>query len=221
MQHSLQCCRLVIFDWDGTVMDSVGRIVSAMQTSAKLAELPVPTAYEVKQIIGLSLDLAFTSLFPCMNKQQHQSLFKHYREQYVHHDPTPTPMFEGAELLFQQLHQQQRQLAVATGKARKGLTRIFAETGLAHYFVTTRCADDARSKPDPDMLLQILHETGLQPEQAVMVGDTSHDMLMAQKAGIPRIGVTHGVHGLDVLAKFEPIAIVDDLHQLKTLFSSS
>lgn len=202
-------------------MDSVGRIVSAMQTSAKLAELPVPSAFDVKQIIGLSLDLAFGRLFPDMNKQQHQSLFEHYRDQYVHYDPTPTPMFDGAEPLFKQLQQQQRQLAVATGKARKGLTRIFAETGLAHYFVTTRCADDARSKPDPDMLLQILHETGLQPEQAVMVGDTSHDMQMAQQAGIPRVGVTHGVHGLDVLATFEPIAIVDDLHQLKTLFSSS
>lgn len=221
MNPSLQSCQLVIFDWDGTVMDSVGRIVSAMQTSARLAELAVPSAFAVKQIIGLSLDNAFTSLFPMMTAQQHQALFEHYREQYVHHDPTPTPMFDGAELLFQHLRQQQKQLAVATGKARKGLDRIFADTGLGHYFVTSRCADDARSKPDPDMLLQILHETGLQPEQTLMIGDTSHDMSMAQQAGIPRIGVTHGVHGVDVLSKFEPIAIVDDLHQLKTLFTSN
>lgn len=219
MSFEIERIELVIFDWDGTVMDSVGRIVSAMQSAAQLTELPVPSDHSVKQIIGLSLDLAFSALFPAMTAAQHQRLFEHYREQYVERDPTPTPMFVGAEALFLQLRQQQKRLAVATGKARKGLERIFAETGLAHYFDTTRCADDAKSKPDPDMLLQILAETRLQPEQALMVGDTSHDMLMAQQAGIPRIGVTHGVHGVDVLSQFQPLAIVDDLPQLQRLFT--
>ncbi|SEA31892.1 HAD-IA family hydrolase [Alkalimonas amylolytica] len=219
MTLDIERIELVIFDWDGTVMDSVGRIVSAMQTAAQLAELPVPSAHAVKQIIGLSLDLAFTTLFPTMTAAQHQRLFEHYREQYVERDPTPTPMFAGAEALFLHLRAQQKRLAVATGKARKGLDRIFAETGLAHYFAITRCADDAKSKPDPDMLLQILAETRLAPEQALMVGDTSHDMLMAQQAGIARIGVTHGVHGAGVLQQFQPLAIVDDLTQLQNLLS--
>lgn len=219
MTLQLERIELVIFDWDGTVMDSVGRIVSAMQTAARLTALPVPSAHAVKQIIGLSLDLAFTTLFPKLTAAQYQLLFEHYREQYVERDPTPTPMFEGAEALFGHLRQQQKQLAVATGKARKGLDRIFAETGLAHYFATTRCADDAKSKPDPDMLLQILAETRLQPEQALMIGDTSHDMKMAEQAGIPRIGVTHGVHGAEVLGQYQPVAVVNDLPQLQRLLT--
>lgn len=205
---------LVIFDWDGTVMDSIGRIVSSMQAAAGLTGLVVPSSYAVKQIIGLSLDPAFAVLFPDTDTMQRTQLFEHYRDHYTIYDTTPTPLFNGAEQLLKTLAEQNVLLAVATGKARKGLDRMFAETGLGHYFVASRCADEAQSKPHPDMLLQISQQLGIKPANAIMVGDTSHDMKMAQAIAMPRVGVTHGVHGADVLSQFQPKAIIDDLPSL-------
>jgi phosphoglycolate phosphatase len=205
---------LVIFDWDGTVMDSVGRIVSSLRSAASLSELVVPTEHDAKQIIGLSLDPAFDILFPGISAAKRQLMFHHYREQYMLHDATPTPLFAGVELVLSQLKDRNIKLAVATGKQRRGLARMFAETGLEKYFDTSRCADDAQSKPHPDMLQQILLELDLPAEQAVMVGDTSHDMKMAQAIAMPRVGVTHGVHDRDVLSQFAPKAIIDSLPEL-------
>ncbi len=208
---------LVVFDWDGTVMDSVGRIVSSVQAAARNTGLLVPSAYAVKQIIGLSLEPAFNTLFPGINATQRQQLFDHYRDHYMLRDTTPTPLFAGVEQVLKQLRQQNVLLAVATGKARKGLSRMFAETGLEQYFDTSRCADEAESKPHPDMLQQILRELDVKAGQAVMVGDTSHDMKMAQAIHMPRVGVTHGVHGRDVLSQFAPKAIIDSIPQLLTV----
>lgn len=205
---------VVIFDWDGTVMDSVGRIVSSMRIAAELSGAVVPSELQVRQIIGLSLDPALQTLFPDADVRMRQQLFEHYRDQYVLHNTTPAPMFAGAEQVFRELQQRGLMLAVATGKARRGLDRIFEETGLAPYFVTTRCADEARSKPHPEMLQQILAELQLPAEQAVMIGDTSHDMKMAQAINMPRIGITHGVDGHDVLSRYQPKAIVNNLHEL-------
>ncbi|WNO61169.1 HAD-IA family hydrolase [Rheinheimera sp. MMS21-TC3] len=205
---------LVIFDWDGTVMDSIGRIVSSMQAAARLAKLPVPSDFAVKQIIGISLDPAFDILFPGLSQTQRQQLFNHYRQQYLEYDTTPTPLFNGVEQVLQQLKDKNVKLAVATGKARKGLQRMFAETGLAAYFDTSRCADEAQSKPHPDMLEQILQQLDIPAAQAVMVGDTSHDMKMAQTIAMPRIGITHGVHGRDILSQYAPKAIIDSIPEL-------
>lgn len=205
---------LVIFDWDGTVMDSVGRIVSSMQAAALKTDLLVPTDFAVKQIIGLSLDPAFDVLFPGADDAKRQQLFAHYRDQYILHDTTPTPLFDGVEQVLQQLKDHNIKLAVATGKQRRGLDRMFTETGLQKYFDISRCADEAQSKPHPDMLQQILRELNMLPEQAVMVGDTSHDMKMAQAINMPRVGVTHGVHGRDVLSQFAPKAIIDSMPEL-------
>ncbi|KUM53716.1 HAD-IA family hydrolase [Rheinheimera sp. EpRS3] len=205
---------LVVFDWDGTVMDSIGRIVSSMQAAARHSDLVVPSDFAVKQIIGLSLDPALDVLFPGVTADKRLQLFTHYRDHYVIHDTTPTPLFDGVEQVLQQLKAQNVLLAVATGKARKGLQRMFDETGLAKYFDTSRCADEAQSKPHPDMLQQILLELNIKAEHAIMVGDTSHDMKMAQAIAMPRIGVTHGVHGRDVLSQFAPKAIIDTIPEL-------
>ncbi|KKO44231.1 HAD family hydrolase [Arsukibacterium ikkense] len=206
--------KLVIFDWDGTVMDSIGRIVSSMQAAAESTGIVVPSSHAVKQIIGLSLDPAFAVLFPDTNAEQRSQLFAHYRDHYTIYNTTPSPLFDGAEQVLKTLAEQNILLAVATGKARHGLERMFAETGLGHYFVTSRCADEAQSKPHPDMLLQISKQLGIEPDQAIMVGDTSHDMKMAQAIAMPRVGVTHGVHGAEVLAQFQPKAIIDNLPSL-------
>lgn len=205
---------LVIFDWDGTVMDSVGRIVSSMRAAALKSELIVPSEFAVKQIIGLSLDPAFDALFPGVAEDKRQQLFAHYRDHYVLHDTTPTPLFTGVEQVLAQLKDSNIKLAVATGKQRRGLDRMFAETGLKKYFDTSRCADEAHSKPHPQMLQQILQELDMTAAEAVMIGDTSHDMKMAQAIAMPRIGVTHGVHGRDVLSQYEPKAIIDSIPEL-------
>lgn len=207
--------KLVIFDWDGTLMDSGARIVSAMQTSAHRAGLPVPSAEAVKDIIGISLQPAMQRLFGELPHAQARILLDCYREEYVERDPTPTPMFEGAIELLASLKAQGILLAVATGKARRGLTRVWQETRTGHYFVASRCGDETASKPHPQMLSEILQETQIQAHEAVMVGDTVYDMQMAQQLNMDRIAVSHGVHERSRLAAHGPLAIVDTLAELR------
>lgn len=218
--NNLNQYQLIIFDWDGTLMDSIGRIVSCMRTAAKLMQQPVPLEDEVKQIIGLSLAKAVDVLFPQCDAQQQQKLIEHYHHQYIEEDTTPTPLFENAVDLLEQLEKNNKIIAVATGKARAGLERVMSMSDTKHFFKTSRCADEANSKPDPDMLHQILAELNISPDKAIMIGDTSHDLKMAQAAGIASIGVTFGVHSKAVLNKFNPITVVDSLAQMQSLFHS-
>lgn len=206
--------KLVIFDWDGTVMDSVGKIVNCVQGAARRMNVAVPDYHEAKQIIGLSLELAFARLFPQADKPTLVLLCEAYKDIYLHHDNTATPLFTGAVELFHTLQQQGYLLAVATGKARQGLNRMLAETSTEHFFTTSRCADEAMSKPHPDMLKQILTELALAPEQALMVGDTVHDLAMAHAIAMPRVGITHGVHGAEDFAPFAPKAVIHSLPEL-------
>ncbi len=213
MQHY----KLVIFDWDGTVMDSVARIVSSMQASACDLSLQIPSAEQVRDIIGLSLPTASKILFPDASDQLHDDLRLRYKAHYKEIDTTPTPLFDNAVNLLHQLTGQDKLLAVATGKGRDGLERVWQMTDTKHYFHSSRCAYECQSKPHPEMLEQILAELNVAPEQAVMIGDTTHDMAMAQNANVDRIGVTYGVHDKAALAEFQPKAIVDSLFELQDL----
>lgn len=214
MVKSMSAVKLVIFDWDGTVMDSVGKIVTCVQAAAARLDVTVPAYDEAKQIIGLSLDPAFARLFPSVDAQTRAALCEAYKDIYLHHDQTATPLFAGARELFTSLQQQGYLLAVATGKMRRGLNRIFEETQTGHFFHTSRCADEAHSKPHPQMLEQILDELKLKPAQAVMVGDTVHDLAMAHAIQMPRIGITHGVHKAVDFAPYAPKAVIDSLPEL-------
>ncbi len=214
----MQDVKVVIFDWDGTVMDSVGKIVNSVQIAAKRLALPVPSAHAAKQIIGLSLDPAFKTLFPQSSAAERELLTEHYKDVYSNVDRTPTPLFAGADHVFTTLRQRGYQLAVATGKARRGLDRMFAETNTGHHFVTSRCSDEAQSKPHPQMLEHILTELQLTPAQAVMVGDSRYDLMMAHSIGVHRIGVTHGVHGHPEFAPFAPHAVINSLSALLDIF---
>ncbi len=209
--------KLVIFDWDGTLMDSVGRIVSSMQAAAICCQLHVPTAIEVKEIIGLSLPIALERLFPRGSQEQLSAMLEQYKHQYVEGDNTPTPLFDNALNLLTALKEENKLLAVATGKGRQGLQRVFSVTDTEHFFHASRCAGEALSKPDPQMVLSLLDELDVLPEHAVMIGDTSHDMAMAQAAGVDRIGITLGVHDRRVLNHYQPRAIVDSLAELQQL----
>lgn len=219
----MQDIRLAIFDWDGTLMDSVGRIVACVQGAARDCELAVPAPPQIRQIIGLSLDVAMSRLFPlrsdsgtAIDERQIAMLIDCYRHHYLH-DATPSPLFAGAGELLHDWRSRGLQLAVATGKSRRGLDRVLDETGLRPLFMTSRGADEANSKPDPLMLEQILDELGLSPRQAVMVGDSVHDMAMAEAIAMPRIGVTRGVDSRDALSRYEPVAVVDSMTILRTL----
>ncbi|WP_204483558.1 HAD-IA family hydrolase, partial [Aeromonas veronii] len=217
----MQDIRLAIFDWDGTLMDSVGRIVACVQGAARDCELAVPSPAQIRQIIGLSLDVAMSRLFPlcsdsgtAIDERQIATLIDRYRHHYLH-DATPSPLFAGAGELLHDWRSRGLQLAIATGKSRRGLDRVLDETGLRPLFVTSRGADEARSKPDPLMLEQILDELGLSPRQAVMIGDSVHDMAMAEAIAMSCIGVTWGVDSCDALSRYEPVAVVDSIRALR------
>ncbi|MGL5323340.1 MAG: HAD family hydrolase [Aeromonas sp.] len=223
----MQDIRLAIFDWDGTLMDSVGRIVACVQGAARDCELALPAPAQIRQIIGLSLDVAMSRLFPlcsdsgtAIDERQIATLIDRYRHHYLH-DATPSPLFAGAGELLHDWQSRGLQLAVATGKSRRGLDRVLDETGLRPLFVTSRGADEARSKPDPLMLEQILDELGLPPRQAVMIGDSVHDMAMAEAIAMPRIGVTWGVDSSDALSRHGPVAVVNSMTALRAVVDAS
>lgn len=209
--------KLVIFDWDGTVMDSVGRIVSSMRSAAEDVGLMIPSPEQVKNIIGISLPEATNILFPNQRAKKYEELRLSYKKFYTEIDETPTPLFAYAENLFNELLDDGKLLAVATGKGRDGLSRIFAETQTEKYFHASRCAKECQSKPNPEMLLQLLDELSISASEAVMVGDTVHDMEMAKNANVDRIGVSFGVHKHAELSQFSPVAIVDSLKELSML----
>tara|TARA_B110000902_G_scaffold259745_1_gene331569 strand:+ start:84 stop:770 length:687 start_codon:yes stop_codon:yes gene_type:complete len=208
--------KLVIFDWDGTISDSVARIVSSMQSAATELDMAVPTYLEVKEIIGLGLTEAAFRLFPQATREQVFQLQTSYSQHYRTEDSAPCPFFLGVEETLQQLKADGYQLAVATGKSRAGLDRVLLSLGMEDFFHSSRCADETLSKPHPLMLEQLLAEFDLPAEAAVMVGDTEFDMEMAVNASMPRIAVSYGAHHADRLMAFEPLACVDLFSEIKS-----
>lgn len=206
--------KLIIFDWDGTLMDSVGKIVGSIQVAARTLELPVPSVEKARNVIGLSLGPALRQLFDIKNELDVELLVKAYKDAFVGHVETSSPLFDGALALLETLKARGHLLAVATGKGRRGLQSAWQDTQTAHYFRTSRCADDAQSKPSPDMLQQILQELSLTPQQALMIGDTRYDMAMAEAIGMDRVGVSFGVHNANQLNKHKPLGIIDKLAEL-------
>lgn len=227
---------LVIFDWDGTLMDSIGKIITCIENMARALQLPIPSESDIRDIIGLSMTEALRVLFPqglnlsassVYSQPQHpknafgqgeddqyQQMRAEFKAQYLHLDATPTPLFAQAPLLIDELHTQGYQLAVATGKARAGLDRVFEQTGLGRYFVASRCADEVHSKPHPEMISSLLKELNIAPNRALMVGDSLLDLTMAANAGIDSVGVTYGAHSAEKLLQAGPIALIDSPAQL-------
>lgn len=206
---------LIIFDWDGTLMDSVPRIVSCMQAAALEAEWGELSAPEVEDIIGLGLPEAIAQLCPGILPAQAERLRERYAHHFVQADATPMAFFSGVEAGIGHLRgRDQQRLAVATGKSRRGLDRIFAETGSGAWFDASRTADETRSKPHPQMLLELLAELSVPVEGAVMVGDTEYDLEMARAIGMDRVGVSYGVHTPERLALSHPKWIACSVDEL-------
>lgn len=195
---------LIIFDWDGTLIDSAGKIINCMQMAANDVELPQLTADEVKNIIGLGLPEAIRTLYPGIDDASVQLLRETYSNHFVREDQVPCEFFPSVMPTLQALRDDGHALAVATGKSRKGLNRVLANLQLEGFFDSTRCADETQSKPHPLMLQEILQELDVHPDDAVMVGDTEYDLAMASNAGVRSIAVTYGAHSSERLQKHEP-----------------
>jgi len=203
--------KLIIFDWDGTLMDSVDKIVLCMQQAAKQQQQVIPSIQSVKDIIGLSLLKAVQQLYPVLDLSDQQDLVEAYRHQYNLNHNIETPLYPGIKNLLDNLKSQGYILAVATGKGRNGLNKMLEKSQTKQLFSATICADEANSKPDPLMLNILLEELEIEASQALMVGDSSYDLEMAKNATMDRLGVSYGVHKATLLSQFTPVAIVDNL----------
>lgn len=204
--------QLIIFDWDGTLIDSQQNIVACLQSMIRDLGLPERSEDQLSNIIGLGLYEALTQLFPEHAEDTHQQMIDRYRYHFLSSEPSAC--FQGVQDLLPRLVEDGYMLAVATGKGRQGLNKALDSTGFSQWFVSTRCADESRSKPHPQMLEEILEETGVDNDKAIMIGDTEYDMLMAQHAGMASVGVSYGVHSANRLQQHDPMIILDDLRHL-------
>ena len=201
---------LFIFDWDGTLIDSAERIVNAMQAAADDCRLEVCTAAAVRDIIGLGLPEAIATLYPQLDAERRAELQQTYAQCYVAADQQPCAFFPGVHETLSALKARGATLAVATGKSRRGLQRVLTQLDMLDFFDATRCADETRSKPHPQMLHELLVEFGRDADAAVMIGDTEYDMAMARNASMPRIAVDYGAHHVERLLPYEPALVLSE-----------
>jgi len=211
--------RLLVFDWDGTLADSEQRIVSAAQSAIDTLGLPARSHEQVRAIIGLAMSEACQTLFPDLQKGQESRFIACYREYYLRNTGVPIPLFPGAETALRGLAERRYHLAVATGKGRRGLDRDIASHDLGALFATTRCADDAPSKPHPQMLVDIMEELEVSGAETLMIGDTTYDLEMAANAGVACVAVGSGVHERKRLLEFDPLALLDSIAELPAWLS--
>lgn len=198
---------LVVFDWDGTVLDSAGAIVRSIMAACVDLGLPVPTEERARYVIGLGLGDALRHAVPELEVEAYPRMVERYRHHYLSSDHELS-LFPGVGESIAWLSEQGCLLGVATGKSRVGLNRALAHSGLGAYFHATRCADECFSKPHPAMLEQLMDELGVTPERTLMIGDTTHDLQMARNAGVAGLAVSFGAHPAAALRAEQHLACV-------------
>lgn len=206
---------LLVFDWDGTIVDSTAMIAACIQKAAADLGLVVPTLEQASHVIGLGLLDALSRAVPDLSADRIEEFSARYRYHYFACEPEIV-LFEGVRDLLVERADAGLPLAVATGKSRRGLARAFESTGLGRFFESSRCADETHAKPHPAMLLELADELKVSPERTVMIGDTTHDLQMASAAGAGAVGVTYGAHSREQLSEFAPLALaasVGELHR--------
>ncbi len=206
--------KLIIFDWDGTLMDSQARIVSCLKCAAQDLKLNQLNDNKLKNVIGLGLNEAISSLYPQLASEQVTFFADRYRYHFLTANDTPSGLFAHVRSMLEQLNDKGFMLAIATGKARRGLEPVLDETDLKHLFHGSRCADETRSKPHPQMLEELLDEFGVMVDDAIMVGDTEYDMLMASSLGMDTLAVSYGVHDKSDILKHKPLTCVDSIMEM-------
>ncbi len=216
--------RLVIFDVDGTLVDSQGDILGAMRRSFAQEGLAPPARDAILGIVGLSLPVAMQRLLPAAAPDLWDRLVEGYKAAYMEMRikvgaAQSSPLYPGAREVLEELHARPEVLlGVATGKSRRGLDKLIEAHGLEPFFVTQQVADFHPSKPHPSMILQAMRETGTDPAQTVMIGDTSFDMEMAKSAGVASIGVSWGYHPVTALR--DACHVLDDFRHLPDVLSA-
>ncbi|WNW14099.1 HAD-IA family hydrolase [Pseudomonas sp. DTU_2021_1001937_2_SI_NGA_ILE_001] len=205
---------LLIFDWDGTLADSIGRIVQAMREAAINGDVPVRDDEAIKGIIGLGLPEAIRTLYPHFTPDALLAFRQRYVDSYMAMDEVASPLFEGVLESIHAFREQGYRLAVATGKARRGLDRVLEAHGWREFFDITRAADETASKPDPLMLHEIMAHCDVPAERSLMIGDSSFDLLMARNAGMHSVAVGYGAQSLDSLREFGPQLAIEHFFEL-------
>ena len=213
---------LLVFDWDGTLVDSIKRIVTSLQFASKQTLDITVSEKQARNVIGLGLNEAIAKLHPELVEQQYldklNNIADTYRQHYLYDNTVPAPLFAGVNELLDSLRGDGYTLAISTGKSRIGLEQSINEHQLADYFATTRCAGTGKNenkyKPHPEMLHEILKELNFAASQTLMIGDSEHDLKMANNANMQCIGVTHGVHDAAILEKHNPLICLNNITEL-------
>ena len=213
----MQYYDLIVFDWDGTLMDSASAIVNSIRAASRDAGFPVPSQDDARHVIGLGLMEAMAYLFPEAQQAECERLSACYKQHYLKAVDEGIHLFEGAEDTVRYL-KDKHLLAVATGKSRRGLDSAFEITGIGHLFDASRCADESFSKPHPAMLLELMERLNVAPNRTLMIGDTTHDLQMAANAGVDALALCHGAHTRSALTELAPLACLNDFTELRSWF---
>ncbi len=199
------CFDLIIFDWDGTLIDSIDWIARCLQNAADDTRHETPSYQASKDVIGLSIERAIEALYPDASADEVIGLVNRYETVYFSKKISPDDLFSGVYEMLETLNDKGFKLAIATGKTREGLDEALTATNTTHLFCATRCADETKSKPHPLMIEEIMIHAQILPERTLMVGDSTHDLQMALNAGIASIGVASGAHDSEQLKIYQPL----------------
>ena len=195
--------RLIVFDWDGTIIDSAATIAECIRDAARDMGLPVPSMEQASHVIGLGLHDSLRMAVPELQTQQYPEFVAGYRRHFLAREDS-MGLFAGMDELLKDL-KSRHLLAIATGKSRRGLDRALAATGVGPFFSASRCADETNPKPHPAMLHELMDELGFSKNQTLMIGDTSHDLEMARAAEVDSVAVTYGAHPEEGLRACQPL----------------
>lgn len=211
---------LVVFDWDGTLIDSASAIVECIQQSARDMALPVPPAARARHVIGLGLQDSLRHAVPELARADYAAFAERYRRHFIAREDA-MGLFPGVRELLDRLAARGHRLAVATGKSRRGLDRALQASGLARLFSASRCADETHSKPHPAMLEELSAALDVAPGAMLMVGDTTHDLEMARSARVDAVAVTYGAHPAEALQALAPRGCVASVAELDAWLRSN
>jgi len=205
---------LVVFDWDGTLFDSTALIARCIRQACADLGIAVPGEADARYVIGLGLVDALAHVAPELPRERYRELGERYRHHYVAAQDQ-VALFEGTREMLEMLRARNHLLGIATGKTRRGLDDALRIAALEGLFDVTRTADETASKPDPRMLIELMHAVGVAPERTLMVGDTTHDLQLAANAGAHAIGVSYGAHTHDAFGPYDPRHVAHSVAELR------